>query len=241
MVAKTFQTMTQLCEPYLVGNKMYVKVKNEKTGTIRQVRWYTEAEYAKLYPEATPAEANPSIFAGKQKEMLGFQKGYITIFKGDTEGADFWFQKSIARYTRFWGWYIVSTDEVPNDLPAGIEPVRLSWELVGQPNGDLKSETEVTAAVESLLCEDSPSRFVGAVGERLNLTVTVIKSMAIDSKYGSTTIHIMEDADKNIFVWTTAAKSWPAGSVKTIRGTVKEHNIYRNVQQTILTRCAEVK
>ena len=31
-VAKSFQSMTILCEPYKTRGKLYVKVKNEKTG-----------------------------------------------------------------------------------------------------------------------------------------------------------------------------------------------------------------
>ena len=43
MVAKSYQGMELVTEPYDVNGRMYVKVKNEKTGTVRQVRWYTEA------------------------------------------------------------------------------------------------------------------------------------------------------------------------------------------------------
>ena len=76
-VAKSFQSMKQITEPYLVSGRMYVKVQNPKTGAERQVRWYTDAEYAKMYPdEAKPAE---SKILRTQKSVLGFDKGYITI------------------------------------------------------------------------------------------------------------------------------------------------------------------
>ena len=42
MVAKSFQAMTQIGEPFEMSGTMYVMVQNEKTGTIRKVRWYTE-------------------------------------------------------------------------------------------------------------------------------------------------------------------------------------------------------
>ena len=41
MVAKSFQSMKQMGEPFVEKGKMYVNVQNEKTGTIRKVRWYT--------------------------------------------------------------------------------------------------------------------------------------------------------------------------------------------------------
>ena len=54
-------------------------------------------------------------------------------------------------------------------------------------------------------------------------------------------MHIMEDADQNVYVSTTAAKSWSEGTVHQIRGTVKDHKTYKNTKQTVLTRCTELK
>ena len=81
MVAKSFQSMKQLGEPFCEKGKMYVNVQNEKTGTIRKVRWYTDAEYAKMYGEKVD---KPASEFKCQKQILGFENGYITIFKGDT-------------------------------------------------------------------------------------------------------------------------------------------------------------
>ena len=236
-VAKSFQTMKQITEPYEVSGRMYVKVQNEKTGTTRQVRWYTDAEYAKLYPEEKKEE---SAVLRSQKQALGFEKGYITIFKGDTYANLEWFQQSIARYTRYWGWYIVSTDEIPEDIPAGITPIQLPWEEVGTEAGTLKPEHLVIKAVEALVYDEGKSEYVGSVGERLTLTLAVTAARSIDGYYGHSTAHTMEDENGNVFVWITGAKNWPVGAIKTIKGTVKEHKEYKNVKQTILTRCTEV-
>ena len=83
-VAKSFQSFEMLTEPYTVSGKQYIKVRNPKTGTERQVRWYSDSEFAKLYPEAKVAVQVHDAFYKPQKEVLGFTKGYITIFKGDT-------------------------------------------------------------------------------------------------------------------------------------------------------------
>lgn len=238
MVAKSYQNMKQTTQPYLVSGRMYVKVLNEKTGAERQVRWYTDAEYAKMYPEdAKPTE---SKILRSQKSVLGFDKGYITIFKGDTYANLEWFQQSIARYTRYWGWYIVSTDELPDDIPEGVTPVQLPWELVGTEAEVLKPEHLVIKAVESIMYDAGTSEYVGNVGDRLTLKVAVTAARAIDGYFGHSTAHTMEDENGNVFVWITGAKNWPVGAVKTIKGTVKEHKEYRNVKQTVLTRCTEV-
>ena len=237
MVAKSFQEMEIVCEPYTLTGRMYVKVKNPKTGNVRQVRWYTDAEYAKLYPEA---KADITTFKN-QKQALGFEKGYITIFKGDTYTHIDWFRASICRYTRWWGWYVVSTEEIPEDLPSGVEPVRLDWESVGAENGNLKPENQVKEAVEALIYEGSDSEHVGTIGERLELYVTVEKALEFDGAYGrGSTMHLMRDDCGNLFVWNTSAKSWSVGTEHHIRGTVKDHRTYRNEKQTVLNRCQEI-
>ncbi len=237
MVAKSYQAFTQMGEPYVSNGKMYVQVKNEKTGNIRQVRWYTEAEYAKLYGEKVEKTAKEFK---SQKQVLGFENGFITIFKGDTYANLEYFQKSIARYCKMWGWYIVSTEAVPVDLPVGITPIELRWEMVGEEEGMLKPDHLVKQAVESLIYETSDSQFVGAVGDRLDLEVTVIAARRQDGYYGPSTVHHMEDAAGNRYIWNTGAKSWEVGDKRHIRGTVKDHKVIKNVNITILTRCSVV-
>lgn len=237
MVAKSFQSMKQIGEPYPVGNKMYVKVLNEKTGTERQVRWYTDAEYAKMYPEETKTVAKKY---GSLKEALGFTNGYITIFKGDTYSQLDWFRLSNARYHRRWGWYVVSTEEVPEDLPEGITPVKLIWESISINNESLKPEDAVKGVIDSLLYEESSSEYVGTIGERLTLTATVVAARPMTGYYGPSTMHTLEDAAGNRYIWTTSAKTWTEGSQKTFKGSVREHKMIKNVKCTILTRCSEI-
>lgn len=241
-VAKSFQSFDILTEPYLVGDKAYVKVRNPKTKSERQVRWYTDAEYRKMYPEevviAVTGSSDP--YARSQKDILGFEKGYITIFSGDIDTNEDWFCQSIARYAKWWGWYIISSDEVPAVLPIGVSAIRLPWEIVGQDNGRLKPEAAIKTAIENLLYEPDTSEWVGAVGERLNLTLTITNNQQIENGFGTSTKHTMKDADGNVFIWFTAAKNWSVGDTKHIRGTVKQHSTSRNTKETILTRCAEL-
>lgn len=237
-VAPSFQSFEMLTEPYAVGDKMYIKVRNPKTGTERQVRWYEEK---KKVSHSTPVLNAQDVYYKPQKEVLGFTKGYITIFKGDTYKYLDWFRASIARYARYWGWYIISTDEIPNDIPEELEPIQLAWELVGNENGFLNSESDVQKAVESIMYEAGESEYVGNIGERLELDVIVTRVIELDGAYGVSNMHIMEDPCGNVYVWTTASKSWAEGSHKIIRGTVKDHRTYKNVKQTVLNRCMEVK
>ena len=238
-VAKSYQSLEIVGDIFVSSGRQYVNVKM-KSGALKTVRWYSDSEYRKMYPEAPAADRSADPYYKSQKEVLGFTKGYITIFKGDTYAEIDWFRASIARYARWWGWYIISTEEVPTDLPAGIEAIRLPWESVGQDSGELKPESLVKEAVEALIYDASDSEYQGALGERLDLYLTVERTIELDGNYGRSTMHLMRDDCGNLYVWTTASKSWAAGSEHHIRGTVKDHRTYRNEKQTVLTRCTEV-
>ena len=203
---------------------------------MRKVRWYTEEEYAKYYPNQ-----NPKAPVKTQKEVLGFTFNYITIFKGNTYSHLEWFRASIAKYDKRWGWYITSDENVPFDLPAGLEPIRLSWNMVGDEDGLLKDADEIRKIVDGLIYEPSGSEFVGEPGARLELELTVREANKGSSYYGDYTVHHMEDAAGNKFMWNTSVKTWEVGKTYHIKATVKEHKVFRNVNTTILTRCTEVK
>jgi hypothetical protein len=225
-VAPSFQKYPIADKPYEKNNRWYVHIQYPD-GHLREVRWYPEAE------EEVTMKRIRSV-----KEVLGFSEGYITIFKGDTYPLLEWFQNSTARFHKFWGWYFVSEDELPQ-IPAGIEPKKLLWEDVSFPGEDaLRPESVIADAVARLQYDESPSEHQGSIGERIDRELTVIKAITSDGFYGTSTMHIFEDADKNQYIWSTSAKCLEEGSTYQVRGTVKSHDIYRNTKQTILTRCS---
>ena len=232
-VAKSYQSFDKLTEPYSVSGKQYIKVRNPKTGAERQVRWYSDREYASMYPN----EPAPVKIFRTQRQVLGFEYGYITIFKGDTYDLRSWFKDHNGRYTRWWGWYIQSTDELPSEIPEGIVPIRLEWKDICAPDGEnLKNEDAVVAHVETLLYDAGKSIYVGKVGDRIDLSITVTKVIELDGAYASK-MYVMEDLEENVYVWTTSAATLNEGNSYNLRGSVKAHRVYRNTKQTVLTRC----
>ena len=230
-VAKTYQKYNIVSEPYSHNNRMYVKI--DKQGVEKEVRWYTEKEYLRMYGE----ESLQCDSVYDQKSALGFTDGYITVFQGDQEAYQFWFKQSIARYAKWWGWYLVSGDEIPTDLPADLKPVKLLWSDVGLNDKILKPDSSLKPFVDSLLYGVSESSAIGEIGDRLELELRVEKAITFDGAYGNTIMHIFHDASGNEFKWTTSAKQLTIGSVYKIRGTVKEHTNYHGITQTVLTRC----
>ena len=236
-VAKSYQSLKINDEPYTLNGRQYVHVVT-KTGSLKQVRWYSDAEYRRMYPE--DAKKLQKAFK-TQKQVLGFDEGYITIFKGNTYEDKEYFKFNSARYNKFWGWYFISTEPLPDDIPDDVEAVRLDWSLVGNDDGTLKNESEVIAAVENLIYDADDSEYVGNIGDKITVTVVVEKNVQLDGYYGPSSMHIMRDEIGNCYVWTTTAKNWEVGSEHTIIGTIKDHKTYRNVRQTVLTRCRETK
>ena len=219
-VAPSFQNLEQLSEPFEENGKEYILVKT-KSGTTRKVRWYEEP-MKKIRPV---------------KEVLGFTKGYITIFKGDTYSLLDWFRESTARYHNFWGWYFISDEELP-EIPAGVTPIQLKWEDVAFADEDqLRPESQIKEYIDSLMYDPSPSKWQGEVGDRLEKVLTVTKVIPIEGYYGNSTMHIFSDPEENVYVWTTAAKTLEVGKTYVIRGTIKQLSVYKNQKQTILTRC----
>ena len=235
MVAKSYQKFEIAGEPYLVNGRYYVKL-----STGKQVRWYSEHEYYKMYPDEKPVAQEPeTIIIRPLKEVLGFDKGYITVCKGDTYSHLEWFKESAFRYSKYFGWYLCSTDEMPEDFPADLIPLHLKWEDVAQPDGTaLKSEATLKSVMESIMYDPSPSQHIGNVGDKIMVMLTVIKTIPLESYYGRSTMHIFEDENQNVFTWTTAAKCLPVGETYMVRGSIKDHTVFRNCNQTVLTRCA---
>lgn len=142
MVAPSFQSFEIIGEVFIKGAKDYIKVKNPKTGNVRDVRWYSEAEFAKAYGKKietaakTPGDGIDAAwefywseegFDGL-KHARGFDKGPILVLRGvRTEADEQWCRKSIARYAVGIGWHFVSTDILPDDIPAHFKMVLLGW------------------------------------------------------------------------------------------------------------------
>lgn len=131
MVALSFQSFEFLTEPYSSNGKMYIRVRNPKTGTERQVRWYNETEFRKLYPKEKVEIKNK--YYRPRKEVLGFDKGYITVLiNADIDKHAEWLAAAKARYHKQWGWYIISTEAIPENHPEEITIKKLLWEEINE-------------------------------------------------------------------------------------------------------------
>ena len=128
-VAATYETWERVSFPFQENDKWYINVLHPKTGNIKKVRWYGEIPDYKDY-----------------SHIFGFNHDHITIFKGINKENHFFFKSSRARYSNYFGWYIVCDDEVPKSLPNGVEAVPLNWEEV---KDSFKDSTKLVKIVET--------------------------------------------------------------------------------------------
>ena len=175
-----------------------------------------------------------------KKHALGFDKGYIYLFKGNQETYDDWFKESICRYHGIFGWYLASEDEDKLiSIPIGLEMVKLNYDQVFVDENQLKPIAEIEAAVFALIYGNSASSFVGTIGQRLPLVLKCTYAKKTEGNYGSQTFHMFEDKDGNVYTWSTAAKTLEVGKIYGCRATIKDHKIYKGQKQTVLTRAMQ--
>lgn len=172
------------------------------------------------------------------KSALGFgEQGYITIFKGDTDFYTDWFQNSGLKYAVRWGWYVPEGAEVPSPLPVGIEPIKLDWERVSWDEDTLLPDGKLKEVLNSLIYDKHGSEYIGAIGDKYTGELTVIKTAPYETPYGTTTVHVFEDSLGNQLTWNTTSKQLELGHSYLISGTIKDHSNFKNIHQTVLTRC----
>ena len=150
MVAPSFQSMKLVSDVYFKNGKHYVDVQNEKTGTVRAVRWYTDAEYAKNYGKKLSTDDG---FDGL-KHARGFDNGPILVIRGNRANDEEWLRDSIARYAVGIGWYIVSTDTLPEDAPKHFKYLLLGWKEAIIDERHMKKPNDLNA----LLAEKARKR-----------------------------------------------------------------------------------
>lgn len=242
MVAKSYQKYHTIDLPYQLNGKWYVNI--DVNGQAKKVRWYDEKEYAKMYPEDNKVDKSKDPYYKSQKEVLGFEKGYITIFKGVKESDDLWFrQNEYCRYARHWGWYVPSGVAVPMDYPKGIQTVKLMWEGMGNDERLLDEKT-VKDHVEKTLAGGVDRyeglRYLGNVGDRLLINhLKVVGKSDVKSNYGKCYIYEMVDNLGVRYKWKTGAKDWSVGTAHSIRGTIKAFCDVNGNPGIELTRCYE--
>lgn len=173
----------------------------------------------------------------------GFNElGHTFIVLGNTYDIKDSIREAGGKYSNVIGWHfteavkgfntaMITKDECLEQTEAGY----LTWKDTDIIRALLRSKQLVEATVDS--------NFVGKVGDKLNLDLTLKKSFNFESTFGTQYIHKFVDTDGNIFVWKTSNSLYEIKELDTcsMLGTVKEHSEYNGEKQTVMTRCKVLK
>lgn len=84
------------------------------------------------------------------------------------------------------------------------------------------------------------SEWVGEIRTDLPPTkVSLVKKTNFDGRFGNTNVFTFKDESGNIFTWFTTSNSFVGKEINDvfiIRGIIKDHSMFNNVKQTVLTR-----
>ena len=108
-----------------------------------------------------------------------------------------------------------------------------------------KAEAERLAEEARIKAQKAISQYVGQIGDKIDTVAIYDHSAYFTFKLGgwmeqTMYIHTFKDSAGNVLVWKTSSNSLPElneGDRVQIRGTVKEHSVYKDEKQTVLTRC----
>ena len=236
-VAKTYAKMEINGVPFEENGRMYVNVFAPKG--LKKVRWYSDTEYKRMYPDDFGIE-NPFTF--NARDAFGFgADGFITIYKGknvkewaENDRTNIW-------YNLTFGYYTPGRLDAPH-LIDGIEPIKLKWEEVAAKGNTMKSHDEVRQYVNQLLILDttSTSEHQGTKDEWLQKKVKVTEKKSNEGHFGTKHTYTLEDAEGNLYIWETGAKDYQIDATVSLKMKVKEHKEIDGNKVTVVWYCKEV-
>jgi hypothetical protein len=84
---------------------------------------------------------------------------------------------------------------------------------------------------------NAQSQYIGKVGDTVTLTVTIEQVITLFSHmYGNNYLTICRDQNNNVVVYKGKTDIGIPGEINNIKATVKDHQLYNDVQQTVIER-----
>lgn len=238
-IAKSYENMAIQGEPFEENKKMYVNVVAPKG--IKKVRWYSEAEYARMYPNAEKTVTTTF----NARYAFGFRdEGFITLYKGNEDDIRAWAQAEWppkAWYNTLFHFYTPGFMPIVN-LPKNIIPVKLMWDEVKLNDTQMKNDTEVENYVVARTTDlvNYTSQFQGEENEWLEKDLIIRENKTTEDHFGEKHTHIMCDAKGNTYIWETGAKNFAVGMAIKLKMKVKAHKKINGENCTIVWYCKEV-
>lgn len=105
----------------------------------------------------------------------------------------------------------------------------------------VERDAEVAERKQKAADEASVSSHVGNVGDKVKVEVSSFECVySQDTMYGPCFLYKFVDMIGNVFMWSTSKWLADDAQISSLSGTVKNHDEFKGVKQTFLTRCKVV-
>ena len=92
------------------------------------------------------------------------------------------------------------------------------------------------AVIDRLEAARANSQHVGAVGDKVTMTITVERVIVLKTQFGTNYITIARDEQGNAVTYKGRINIGDKGDTNTIKASVKEHTVYNGIKQTAIQR-----
>lgn len=126
-----------------------------------------------------------------------------------------------------------------SDYEHNIQVIANQEAVIRKTQGFAASMIMAYKRVHDVRVERKVSEYHGTVGDKVNLTLTFKATYSFEGYYGPVHMHRFVDTETgNIFIWPASRFTFfKEDALHTVKGTIKAHKDYKDIKQTILTRC----
>lgn len=92
------------------------------------------------------------------------------------------------------------------------------------------------AVIDRVEAARANSQHLGAVGDKVTLTITVERVIVLETQFGTNYITIARDEQGNAVTYKGRVDIGNKGDTNTITASVKDHTVYNGIKQTVIQR-----
>lgn len=187
--------------------------------------------------DAEPTSSRVQTLLFPPKGSPGWYRDFVDKYSGQDERANLIVEKTLEGVARVaekrdpsdWEYNIITLARA-NRVPSRHINTAISAVTIGM--------RAIEQEVEARAVDTEPSEYVGAVGERITIKVSVLDSRFVDSDWGGSYLVTMRQVGTpNILKWWASNPEVEADKEYDLTGTVKRHEEWKGRHHTILTRC----
>lgn len=233
--------------PIPVANGICFKCSGSKY-IYKEVRLYTEEEYNKMelanekvrQKKAEELENKMKAeFQNNKKKWLfenGFnENGSTWIVTGDSFNIKEELKENNFIFNYVLKWHKAEPDPNYNTIEIKMDDI-IDFSAWGE--GHYKNGA--ADYIEKILVEnseDASSAWIGTKGDKIDVDVTFVSKRGYQGRYGYSNVYTFKTAEGNLLTWfSTVEVKKEIGEKFELIATVKDHNEYKGIKSTIITR-----